>query len=164
MFGVHRAWHWREAIILHAPQARSEYEADSAFTPFAKLGGNVVCNESDIRRTPDKLVRFGIEVGRNKGKHSTTIRRSDSHVAAATSIANVADQAKSQLIKIESEALFLIANKDINGVDAEMRPLVWLEGVLIVARMHGRPLVGNDYKVLDGRRKTLPCAQVAGLA
>ena len=104
------------------------------------------------------MIRFGIGVGRDERKHRTTIRRSDSHVAAATSVAYVADQTKSQLIKIESKALFLIANKDINGVDAEMWPLIWLEAVLIVARMHGRPLVGNDYKVVDGRRKALPCA------
>jgi hypothetical protein len=35
--------------------------------------------------------------------------------------------------------LFLIANKDINGVDSQMRPLIWLKVVLIVTRMHGRP-------------------------
>lgn len=68
----------------------------------------------------------------------------------ATCVVNVANQAKSQPIEIESKALFLIADIDTNRVDAEVRSLTLLKTVLIVAGMQGRPLVANDYKVLGG--------------
>jgi hypothetical protein len=91
-----------------------------ARAPFVKLGRNIFGDEDDLRRPADECVVFRVGLGCDQRKHGAAVGRSNRHPALTRSKADITDQTESKLVQVKSQTLILIANKDVNSVDAEM--------------------------------------------
>jgi len=102
-------------------QTRRREELHSALAPFAKLGHHVIRNKDHLRRPADEGVLLGIWFRRDQREYCAAVGGSYSDPALAGTEADIADQIESQLVDVESQALVLIANKDVDRVNAKIR-------------------------------------------
>jgi hypothetical protein len=135
------------AFILHAFQSGDALKANSAFGPFAKLGRDIFGYKNDVSVPADELIFLGIRLGGDKRKHGSSIGRADGQPAVAVFIAVIADQAESQLVAIEAQALLLIANEDGDVLKTDVGVLaVKAKGGLVDQTARRRAAHARDYK------------------
>ncbi len=96
-------------------------EANPALAPFAEFGGDILGHKNDVRRPPDQLARYRTELGRDQVEHCGAIGRSDRNPALAGLQLRVKSQIESELVKVEAQAPVLVANKDGDTLNAQVR-------------------------------------------
>src|SRR5271157_606889 len=133
-------------LVRDLLQAWRIEKLDSALSPFAKLGYDIIRNKHYLRRPADEPVLFGVGFGCNQRKYGAAVRGRNRHPALTGSKADIAHQTKSHLVYVESQALVLIANEDVNRVNAKMRPLsVQRKAGLVRVKACGRAVHRRDY-------------------
>ena len=117
-------------LILDPPQPRNMTKANPAFSPLAVGGDHVFRHKSHRSRLANELVLVRVGLRRDQGKHSRPIGRSNAHPSLSGLQADVIGQIESQLIYVKLQAAVLIANEDIDGINAEV-------GILAILRKRG---------------------------
>jgi hypothetical protein len=115
-------------FILDTLEARRILKPHSAPAPFVKLGGNVLSDEDDLSVPANEHALLGVGLGSDQRKHGAPVRRRDRYPALTRSEANVADQTEPKLVHIESQALILVTDVDVDCVDAKVE----------LSRVHGQ--------------------------
>jgi hypothetical protein len=101
---------------------------DSSRAPFAILRGNVFGDEYDLGVPANERTRFGVGLRGNQREHRTPVRWSNRNPALAGSKADIADQTEPKLIQVKSQTLILVADVDVDRVDAKVK----------LSRIHGK--------------------------
>jgi hypothetical protein len=68
----------------------------------------------------DEHALLGVGLGCNQRKHGAAVRRGNRYPALTGSEANVADQTEPKLVQVESQALILVTDVDVDRVDAKV--------------------------------------------
>jgi hypothetical protein len=119
-------------LVLDALQPRHILKPNSALAPFPIFGQNIFGNKDDLCGPADERALFGVGFRCDQRKHGTAIGRGDRYPALTRCKADIADQTEPQMVQVESQALILIANEDVNRVDTEMGMLqVWRKSILV---------------------------------
>jgi hypothetical protein len=115
-----RPRNYRLQLILHPPQSRHILKPNAAPAPLAILGEDILRYKNDPGGPADKLIltRFGF--GRDKGKQGATVGRGDRHPPVAGLKLRIKGQSESELIRVESQALILISNVNVDSVNTQM--------------------------------------------
>ena len=94
---------------------------NAAAAPLGVLGGDILGNEDDPGGSSDELIlaRFGL--GRDQRQQGAAVGRGDRHPAVAGLKLRIEGQIEAELIPVESQALLLVSNVDIDRVNAQMR-------------------------------------------
>jgi hypothetical protein len=92
-----------------------------------KLGRNVLSDKDDLGVPANEHAFLGVGLGCNQRKHCTAVRRGNRYPALTGSEANVTDQTEPKLVQVESQALILVTDVDVDCVDAKVE----------LSRVHG---------------------------
>ena len=82
------------------------------------LASDIFGNKNYLRGPADELVLRGAGLGRDQREHRGAVGRGDGYPAAGLKL-GVEGQIESKLIQIESQASLLIANEDVDRVNAD---------------------------------------------
>jgi hypothetical protein len=93
-------------------------KANATLPPFRIFRGNVFSNKRNTCGTADKFVFLRLRVRCNQREHGRAVRRSDGHPSLAGLKADVKGQAEAKLVEIKAEALLLVANEYVHGLNA----------------------------------------------
>ena len=131
-------------IMLDAPQTRGIAKADSALAPFAEFSNDILGKEDDRRVPPDQLVFIRLGIGHDQPKHRRAIGRSNRDQTITGRKAQVQRHIESKLLPVELQAAILIANVNIDRVNAQVGVLPVEANVHASGLRHFRP--GNRRK------------------
>jgi len=92
----------------------------SALGPFLKLGGNVFGDENYLGGAADEFGFLGFGLGDDERKDGAPIGWGDGHPAVTGLEAGVECQPETKLIEIEPQAAILVADVDVDAVEAEV--------------------------------------------
>jgi len=120
-------------------------EADASLGPFLVFGEDVFGDESEARRAADEFEVERVGLGRDKREDGLAVRRGYGDEAFAGLQFGVVSEVEAELVDVEAEAAVLVADVDVDGVDAEVRR--WLRGWC-------RGTHERDYKTRRGGRRT----------
>ena len=123
-------------VVANAVEARSADEANASAGPFADASGDIFRDENDVGGAADEFLLRRIFAGHDKHKESVAFRRRDGHPALAVLESSVKGELEAELIEIEVESAILIANVDIDAMDADV-------GLSLVRRRSGRREIGR---------------------
>src|SRR5580765_1641646 len=98
-------------------------KSNPAPPPLRVSGDYILANKDQRRGLPDEFVRLGLWLWSDQSQNGCAIRRGNAHPPFATLETNIESQCESQLVQIEPQALFLIANKNVDRVYAEVSAL-----------------------------------------
>ena len=101
-------------------------KANSASSPLAVRGHDIVGNKGNGRRLANSLVLIGLGIRCDQGKHGRTVGRRNPYPAFPGLEAHIKGQTESKLIHVESQASVLIANENVGSVNAEVGVLALL--------------------------------------
>ena len=106
-------------FVLDAPQAGCKQKPDAAFAPFLELGDHILGNENDPGGPADEtvLARFGLR--RDQREDGGAIGRRDCHPPVPGLQTGVKRNMETELIHVESQALVLIVDINVDGVHPE---------------------------------------------
>jgi hypothetical protein len=110
----------RFGVEFDAAKARSVLEADSAFGPFLVFGEDIFRDESEASGAADEFEVERIGFGGNERENGLAVRRGDRDEAFAGLQFGVVGEVEPELVDVEAEAAVLVADVNIDGVDAEM--------------------------------------------
>ena len=139
----------RALFILDAPQARNMPKADSAPAPLAISCHDIFGDKSNLRRLTDQFVLVRLGIRRNQGDDRGAVGRRDSNPTLSRLQAHIKGQTESKLIEIEPQTSILIANENVDRVDAEV-------GVVAIPR--------REHVTMAGYYKTRKTARLPGHA
>ena len=128
-------------VELDAAEARSVIEADAAFGPFLIFGEDVFGDESQAGGAADEFEVERVGLGGDEGEDGLAVGRSDGDEAFAGLELGVVGEVEAELVDVEAEAAVLVADVDVDGVDAEV-------GGGIAGLVRGR--TWGDYKARRG--------------
>lgn len=105
-------------MVFDAAKARSVQERDAAFAPFGELGGEVVGEENNMSGAADEFVLFGFGLGSDERKNGATVGRRNGDPAIAGLETGVVGELETELVEEEAKAAVLVADEDIDAVEA----------------------------------------------
>jgi hypothetical protein len=108
---------------LDPPQARRIAKMNPALVPFAVLGDDIFGEKNDRRGPADEFVVLRIGSGRDQPEHRSSVGRGNRHQAVTGLKTSIESQMESKLIQVEIQAAILIANKNVDGVNTQVRVL-----------------------------------------
>jgi hypothetical protein len=110
-------------LVGHTLQAWRVRKLHAAAAPFLILADHIFGDKNHMGVPSDEFVflRFGLRS--DKGKHRTAIWRANCHPPLGRTNPNITHQSEAELIDVKAQALVLIADEDVNGVNAEMLTL-----------------------------------------
>jgi len=114
-------------VEFDAAETRGVLEADAAARPFLIFDEDVFGDEGDAGRAADKFEVEGVGFGDDEREDGLAVGRSDGDEAFAGLKLGVVGEVEAELVDVEPEAAVLVADVDIDGVDAEvgMGPRGW---------------------------------------
>ena len=92
---------------------------DAAAGPIAVTGEDIVGGEDDVGGAANQLHLLRIGFGSDKREHRVAIGRSNAEPAFAGLKNGVGDEAKAELVHVETQALVLIADENLDAVNAK---------------------------------------------
>jgi hypothetical protein len=95
-------------------------ESYSPLLPLLEFGRDIFGHEYGMFTTADELVFLGLAFGSHERKNRIAIGRGDSDPPSSGFVALVDDQAEAELIHIKTQALVLIADKNVNAKNAKV--------------------------------------------
>ena len=95
-------------------------KAHTATTPLAIGSHDIFGDKSNRSALTNQLVVIRVGLRCNQGDHCGAVWRRDSNPTLPGLKANIKGQIESKLIEIEPQASILIANEDIDRIDAEV--------------------------------------------
>ncbi len=94
----------------------------AALAPFIKLGCDIFGYESNPSGLPDKLVFFRVRLRSDERQHDGAVRGSNCQPADAIFGLVINNEAESELIQIEAQTAFLIADKNCDNATRKYGP------------------------------------------
>jgi len=120
-FGGDRVAHLASfGIKLDAAKARSVLKADAEFGPFLIFGEDVFGDECQASGTADEFEVERIGIGGDEGEDGLAVGRGNGDEAFTGLQFGVVGEVEAELVDVEAEAAVLVADVDIDGVDAEV--------------------------------------------
>ena len=110
----------RFGVELNAAETRSLLESDAAFGPFLVFCEDVFGDEHHARGPADELVVLRVGFGRYQGEDGLAVGRGYGDQAFARLEFGVIGEVEAKLVDVEAKAAVLVADVDIDGVDAEV--------------------------------------------
>jgi hypothetical protein len=110
----------RFGVELNATEARSLVEADAPFGPFLVFGEDVFGDEDHARGPADELVVLRVGFGCDQGEDGLAVGRGHGDEAFAGLEFGVVGEVEAELVDVEAEAAVLVADVDVDGVDAKV--------------------------------------------
>ncbi len=95
---------------------------NSAAEPFVVFGGDVFGQEIDVGIASEEFLCIGAWGNLCQGEVRAAVRRADFNPADALDLL-IDDDAEAELVHVEAQAAFLIADKDHDEVEAKVRVL-----------------------------------------
>src|ERR1700682_2061215 len=95
-------------------------KANSPLSPLAVGGHDIFRHKRDRSRLTDQLVLVRAGFRRDQGEHGATVRRRNSYPALSGLKAHIKSQVESELIHVEPQAPVLIADENVDRVNAEV--------------------------------------------
>lgn len=95
-------------------------EADSTFGPFLIFGEDIFRDESEASGAADEFEVERIGFGDNQRENGLAVRRGNGDEAFAGLEFGVVGKMEAELVDVEAEAAVLVADVNIDGVDAEV--------------------------------------------
>ena len=133
-------------LIFDPSQAGCVEKPNPSPSPFFKLRNHILGNENNSGCPADELVLIGVRRRRDQGKDRTAVGRRNRYPAVARCKPRIKSHVKAELVHIESQALILISNENVDGVNTKERPFCVDAGnrcVRVFRRRevaHGNPL------------------------
>ena len=100
-------------------------ETDAAFGPFLIFGENVFGDQGQARGAANEFEVERVGLGDDEGEDGLAVGRGDGYEAFAGLEFGVEGEMEAELVDVEAETSVLVADIDINGVDAEMGRGLW---------------------------------------
>ena len=110
----------RLLLILDAPKAWNVAKANSASSPLAIRGHDIFGDKSNLRRLADQLIFIRIGIRCDQRKHRGAVWWRNPNPALPGLKSHIKGQIKSKLFHVESKASVLIANVDVDRVNAKV--------------------------------------------
>jgi hypothetical protein len=110
----------RFEVELDAAKARGVLEAHAASGPFLIFGENVFGDKGQSCGATDEFEVERIGFWGDEGENGLAVGRSDGDEAVAGLEFGVVGEVEAELVDVEAEAAVLVADVDIDGVDAEV--------------------------------------------
>lgn len=98
-------------------------KANPALVPFNVLGGHIVGDENNAGRPTDELVFIGFGLRGDQREHRRAVGRGDRDPTVTGLQSGIKCYLKPELINEESQALILISDENLNGVDTQVAGL-----------------------------------------
>src|SRR5215468_247404 len=99
---------------------RRMMKVNSTLLPFVKLGDDILSSKNDVPALSDQFVFVRVGKRRTKGKYGSAVWRRNRHPTITRFIANINEQTEPQLVQVESQTTFLIADPNVYMVQAEV--------------------------------------------
>ncbi len=100
-------------------------KADAAFGPLLKFGEDVFCDQDDMGRAADEFGLGRIGLGNDESENRGTVGRSHGDEAIAGLELGVVSEVEAELVDEEAEAAVVIADKNVDALDAEVGRGLW---------------------------------------
>ena len=107
-------------IVLEAFEAWSGVETDTAFGPFLKFGEDIFGDEDDIGGAADEFVFGGLGFRDDEGEDRGAVGRRNGNEAFAGLELGVVGEVEAELVHEEADAAVVVADKDVDALDAEV--------------------------------------------
>ena len=107
-------------IVLDASEARGDVKANAALDPLLEFGRHVLSDEHNLCRAADQLVLLGVRARNDERKDGRAVRGRNSHPTLARLEAGVEGDMKTEDVAIEMKAALLIADVNVDAVDAKI--------------------------------------------
>ncbi len=96
-------------------------EADAAFGPFLIFGEDVFGDKSEAGGAADEFEVKRVGLRGDQGEDGLAVRRGDGDKAFAGLQFGVVGEVEAELVNVKAQAAILVADVNVDGVDAEMR-------------------------------------------
>src|SRR5882724_6749345 len=95
-------------------------KANPATPPLGISRNDIFCHKSDRRGLANELVLIRIGLGRNQGENSRAVGRRDAYPPLSGLKAHIEGEVETELINVEPQTPFLIANENTHPINAEV--------------------------------------------
>ena len=110
----------RFGIELDAAEARCVIEAHAAFGPFLIFGEDVFGDEGQAGGAADEFEVEGVGLGGDQGEDGLAVGRGYGDEAFTGLEFGVVGEVEAELVDVEAQAAVLVADVDVDRVDAQM--------------------------------------------
>ena len=107
-------------FVLETLEARGKLELYAALAPVPEFGDDVFGYESDVRSVANELEGLGARLGSDEGEIGGAVGRGDSDPAPPRLDASVENEMEAELVDVEGEAAFQIADIHGEGLQAQI--------------------------------------------
>lgn len=107
-------------VELDAAETGGVLKADATFGPFLVFSEDVFGDEGQASGAADEFEVEGVWFGGDEGEDGLAVGRSYGDEAFAGLEFGVVGEMEAELVDVEAEAAVLVADVDVDGVDAEV--------------------------------------------